>query len=175
MSGKTVTTINYGIIRNTTLPGITICPHYLDYRKLAKSNENVSILYKRYLKLIQNSSRKDIEDNFSIYLKALKIFFDLNSSNININNTILVNLTPYQIYQKNITTLDVKLYSVSAYGKIENDLIQMDEHSYGIISLPMESLTISLYNNIPFVYKCYTLFSHSHSSWNNIYMDFKDI
>ena len=61
MSGKTVTTINYGIIHNTTLPAITICPHYLDYRKLAMSNENVSKLYEKYFKILPNISREDIK------------------------------------------------------------------------------------------------------------------
>ena len=44
MSGKTMTTIAYGIIRNTTLPAITLCLNSLDFSKLAMSNENVMFL-----------------------------------------------------------------------------------------------------------------------------------
>ena len=62
MSGKTVTTISYGIIRNTTLPAITICPNYLDFRKMAMSNKNVSLLYEKYLKKIENANRNDINN-----------------------------------------------------------------------------------------------------------------
>ena len=91
---KTVTTINYGIIRNTTLPTITICPHYLDYRKLAMLNENISTLYEKYSKTLQNINREDINDrenNFFTYLKALEMFFETNFSNFNINKYILEN------------------------------------------------------------------------------------
>ena len=79
MSGKTVTTITYGIIRNTTLPAITICPYYLDYRKLAMSNKNISILYEKYLEVLLNTSREDkknMQNNFDIYLEALEMYFD---------------------------------------------------------------------------------------------------
>ena len=175
MSGKTVTTITYGIIRNTTLPAITICPHDLDYRKLAMLNENVSILYVKYIKNISNLSRKDIEvmeNNYLNYYRALEIFFNSNKSNFNINNDILDNLTPFN-NQTNNRTLYSQLQLSYPYGNIENDLSKIDNYSYRIISLPMESLMITINKTIPFVYKCYTLFSHSHSSWNNIYVDFK--
>ena len=106
--------------------------------------------------------------------KLWKCISILNKSHININNSILENLIPF-INQKNITTLYAELHLSSAYGEIENDLAQTEEHLYRIISLPMESLAISLSNKIPFVYTCYTLFSHSQSSWNKINIDFKDI
>ena len=156
MSGKTVTNINYGIIRNTTLPGITLCPSNLDYRKLSLLNENVSILYKRYLREIENSSRSRIGDMtryfFDSYLDALTIFFDSKSPNINV--------------------LNVEFRYSTAHGDFDNDLRRIGNNSYRMISLPMESMQINFIKKVPYVIKCYTLFSHSHSSWNNINIDF---
>ena len=63
---------------------------------------------------------------------------------------------------------------LAAHGDIDNDLDIINNNSYRMISLPMESIKIYLlYNEIPFVSKCYTLFSHSHSSWDNINIDFR--
>ena len=175
MSGKTVTNINYAIIRNTTLPGITLCPSNLDYRKLSLLNENVSILYKRYLREIENSSRSRIGDMtryfFDSYLDALTIFFDSKSPNININDRILENLTPF-INQMNETVLNVEFRYSTAHGDFDNDLRRIGNNSYRMISLPMESMQINFIKKVPYVMKCYTLFSHSHSSWNNINIDF---
>ena len=177
MSGKTVTNINYGIIRNTTLPAITICHSDLDFKKVSMLNKNVSILYKIYLNKIENASINDINDMdlylFGIYLKAMEQFFH-SESNIKINNYILENLTPFvnQIKEK---ILSVKFRFSTAHGDIDNDLIRIDYNHYEMKSLPMESIRIFLYKRIPLVYKCYTLFSHLDSNWNNIYIDFRDV
>ena len=175
MSGKTVTTISYGIIRNTTLPAITLCPNNLDFRKLAMSNENV-LLYEKFMKKIKNATRSDINDMginlIDTYLDALEIFFNLKTPNININEKILENLPPF-INQMNETLLNVKFRLSTVYGNSSNDIMGIDNHSHRMISLPMESLKIYLLDNYPFVKKCYTLFSHSHSLWNNINIDFK--
>ena len=174
MSGKTVININYGIIRNTTLPAITICPHDLDFRKLAMLNENVSKLYKTYVNNMPNASKVDIGEKQSHFYKAfneaLKIFFNSQSPNINIKNNILENLTPF-IDQMNKTIFTTEIARSIAHGNIDNDLLRFDE-DYRMISLPMESVIITMNNRTPIVFKCYTLFSHSQSSWNKINIDF---
>ena len=183
MSGKTVTTIAYGIIRNTTLPAITLCLKSLDFSKLAMSNQNVMILYRNYLREIENSTASKIREVDSYWLKtywgALAMYFNSTSPNININKYILKNLIPFT-NQMNETILKVEFHGSVAYGEINNDLILIDEylnqyndHSYRMISTPMESLIMNFYSNFPFVTKCYTLFSHSHSLWNNITIAYK--
>ena len=175
MSGKTVTNINYGIIRNTTLPAITLCPSNLDFRKMSMLNKNVSILYDKYLKEIENLNKTKIEEIdrylFETYVDALKIFFISKSSNININDYILENLEPF-INQMNESELNVEFHYSTEHGDIDTDLIRIKNNSYRMISLPMESITINLIKKVPHVLKCYTLFSHSHSSWNNINIDY---
>ena len=181
MSGKTVTNIRYGIIRNTTLPAITICPSNFDFRKMVKSNINVSILYEKYLKIIENSSLND-KDKLTrylpaIYSKALEMFFNLKTPSINIKNYILENLTPF-MNQRNESILSAWFQSSYYHGENKYDFDHNNNDSYRMISLPMESLIIQFVMNnkqIPFVFKCYTLFSHSHSSWNNIEIDLKTI
>ena len=176
MSGKTVTNINYEIIRNTTLPAITICPHYLDFRRMAMSNKNVSIIHENYLKEIRNASKIESRNDLinEYYMKALEMFFKLEGNKININDNLLENLTPF-IDQKNETSLDVEIRSSIAHGDIDNDLIRSEITNYKMKSIPMESIRITLYNKMPFVSKCYTLFSHSHSLWNNLNINFKYI
>ena len=179
MSGTTVTTISYGIIRNTTLPAITICPHNLDFRKMSMLNENVLKLYDKYLKIIENANRSYISDVggnlFDIYLDALEIFFDSKIPNININNDILENLTPYKNHMNETIFNMVNIQYSTAHGEIDNDLIRINNDSYRMISLPIESIKINRFENVIFVKKCYTLFSHLNSSWNNINIDFEDI
>ena len=171
VSGKTVINISFGLIRNTTLPSVTICPHFLDFRKLAMLNKNVSILYNQYLKMIENASRSNIDNkgvnSYLLYIKALKIFFNSNAPNINIKNDILENVTPLT---KNETMFSVLFHQAMAYGDIDQDLIRIGEY-YFLTSLPMESLSIVIAENIPYVHKCYTLFSQSELSWKNIKMD----
>ena len=178
MSGKTVTHISYGIIRNTTLPAITICPHYLDFQKMAMSNENVSILYAGYLKKIENASKSEINDFsrdlLNYYWKALEIFLNSKKANINIKDDILENLTPLND-QRNETIFDVEIRSSIAHGDIDYDLIRSKIVNYKMKSIPMESIKIIVYKEIRLTTKCYTLFSHSHSSWNTINIDFKEI
>ena len=178
MSGKTVTYIHYGIIRNTTLPAITICKPDLDFKKLSMLNENVSILYQEYLRKIENASISDINvmDKylFGIYMKALDILFHSKTTIININNYILENLTPF-INQMNETILSSTFRFSTAHGNIDNDLIRITYNSYQMKSSPMESIRIFIYKRIPVVYKCYTLFSHLHSYWNNIYIVFNEV
>ena len=181
MSGKTVTNISYGIIRNTTLPAITMCPSSLDFRKLAKLNGNVSILYEQYLKMliVENGSRSG-SDNlprhlYDIYFKALEMYYNLKTPSININNYILENLTPF-MNERNESLLSAWFESSYSQGEIDNDLERNNDDSYRMISLPMESLIITgPHSKSPFVYKCYTFFSHSHSSWNKINIDVKNI
>ena len=75
----------------------------------------------------------------------------------------------------NETILSVWFYLSTGHGEIDNDLIQITDNLHELISLPMESLMISYLNKILIVYECYTLFSHSHLSWNNIKINFKYI
>ena len=62
MSGKTVINISVENNRNTSLPGLTICPYSLDFSRLSLLNENVSKLYDKYLKLIENANRSRISE-----------------------------------------------------------------------------------------------------------------
>ena len=177
MSGKTVINISVGIIRNTTLPAITFCPGALDFSRMSLSNENVSKLFKQYLEMIENANRSrinDIQNNLDeLYVKALKIYFSSNGQKIQIKD-ILNNLTPF-FDKMNETILSTIFFQSSAYGQIDKDLIKhrREYYTYYLMkSLPMESLLIALTVNIPVTIKCYTLFSHSESSWDNIKMIF---
>ena len=131
MSGKTVTTIAYGIIRNTTLPAITLCLKSLDFSKLARSNQNVMFLYRNYLKELENSTTSKIREVDSYWLKtywgALAMYFNSTSPNININKYILKNLIPFT-NQMNETILKVEFHGSVAYGEIHNNLILIDEY-----------------------------------------------
>ena len=97
MSGKTVINISVGIIRNTSSPAITLGHYGLDFSKLSLSNENVSILYKEYLALIENANRSRINDITKkltqLYLIALTIYFPSNKQDIPTKD-ILNNLIP---------------------------------------------------------------------------------
>ena len=143
MSGKTVTTITYGIIRNTTLPAITICPHYLDFRKLSMLNENVLILYQEYLRKIEKTNRSTINGMGSelvdIYGRALQIFLKSKTPNININDDIIENLKPFN-NQINKPILSAYFHLSSVHGDIDNDLLPFSDTSHQMISLPMESI-----------------------------------
>ena len=177
MSGKTVNNISVGNIRNTSLPAVTLCPCSLDFGKLSFSNKNVSILYKKYLKMIEkaNRSRSVLHGNLDdLYDKALEIYFNWNEQNINIKDHIINNLTPL-INKMNETMLSSIFYRSSAYGPIDKDLNQFEAErdlNYIMKSLPIESLIITVTGNIPQIFKCYSLFSHSESSWNNTKMVF---
>ena len=177
MSGETVINISVGIIRNTSLPAITLCLDNLDFSKLSLLNDNVSTLYKEYLALIENADRHRINyiGNylFQLYIQALIIYFDSNEQNILIKD-ILNNLTPLT-NEIDGTFLSSTCYHSSAYGDIDKDLSKYDSETYTMKSLPMESLEILTYGNYPVVWKCYTLFSHTESSWNNIKMVFDRI
>ena len=182
MSGKTVTSISVGIIENTTMPAISVCPGHLDFSKLAMLNSNVSELYQQYLKIIDKANRSSISDMasnmFWLYDEALNIFYNLsptNRKNININNDILENLTPY-VNNMNQTILAALFYRTLFYGETgEEFFLSEDGYFYMLTTLPMESVAISINMNILDVEKCYTLFSHSQSSWSNIKMDFVDL
>ena len=129
MSGKTVTNISVGNIRNTSLPAITVCPGQLDFSRMSLSNENVTILYKEYLKMIENANRSrisDIEkDIIDIYFKAVLIYFYYKEDNIEIQD-ILKNIPPY-INKMNESTLTSLFIESSAYGKIDQDLIKYED------------------------------------------------
>ena len=181
MAGNTVTSISVGIIRNTTLPTISLCPGHLDFRKLAMLNDDVLELYKQFLKIIDKANRSSISDMtnkiYSLYEKALDIFFNLsstNTKNINITNDILENLTPY-VNEKNETVLSALFFQTLFYGEIDEDFFRSQYGYYILKSLPMESVAISITENVIDVEKCYTLFSHSQSSWSNIKIDFSDL
>ena len=177
MSGKTVINISVENNRNTSLPGVTICPYSLDFSRLSLSNKNVSKLYDKYLKLIENANRSRISDIKKyldeLYNKALDIYFNSNENNIKIKE-ILNNLTPF------MNNIDEKMFSsvfylASAYGEIDEDLIHHEGYyfkNYFMRSFPMESLWMSNRKNFPNIAKCYTLFGHSESSWNKIKMVF---
>ena len=174
MSGKTVTSISVGTIRNTTLPAISICLDALDFQKLSRLNYNASKLYEQYLRLIDNINRNninlvnDVGLNMSVlYRRAWKIYFN-SKININIKNDLLENLIPF-INEKLERIFLGYFFLSSVYGGTDEDLVRSDNGRYIIVSpLPMESLNIFISNNIPFVQKCYTMFSHSELSWKNI-------
>ena len=46
---------------------------------------------------------------------------------------------------------------------------------YVMISAPLESVCFDVEHNIPLTFKCFTLFSHSTSSWSDINMNFDSI
>ena len=175
MSGKTVINISVGIIRNTSLPAVNLFHYGLDFSKLSLLNENVSILYKEYLALIENANKtriNDITKNLNaLYFKGLKTYFHSNEKNIGTKD-MLNNLIPLT-NKINETFLKSSIHYASAYGEIDKDLFKYNRGTYLMKSLPMESLFIST-NEIFFLIKSYTLFSHSESSWNNITMVFDD-
>ena len=174
MSGKTVINISVEEIRNTSLPGITICPNFLDLRKLSLLNTNVSILYKQYLKMIKNVNKSRITDMqkylYNYYLTVLNYYFDSIQQNINIKD-ILYTFTPFRNQMKE-KMLEATFYYPYAYGKIDDDLIETEvelDKIYKMISFPMESIMM---DRIFIFTKCYTLFSHLESSWIDIKMVF---
>ena len=173
MSGETVINISVGIIRNTSLPAITLCHYGLDFRKLSLLNENVSKLYKQYLAVIENANGNKIQDeNFdlsNLYIKALEIYFPSNEQIIQTKD-ILNNLIPWN--KNNGTFLYSYFHSASAYGDIDKDLFKYNSYFLAMKSLPMESLIINTVLYFPDILLCHTLFSHSESSWDNITMIF---
>ena len=177
ISGKTVVNISVGYIRNGSLPAITLCPSSFDFSKLSLLNDNIFIMYKQYLKMVENLNerrRRDIQDNLKqILVEALKIYFNSTENNIKIDK-ILNFLTPH-LDKINKTMLITIFYRSSAYGEIDNDLIKIEgqhDENYIMKSLPIESLLMLYLQSIPVTLKCYTLFSHSESSWDNIKMVF---
>ena len=177
MSGKTVINISVEKISNTSLPTVTLCPYYFDFSRLSLLNENVSILYKHYLKMIENANRSrisDIQDYlYDIYFKAVNIYFNSKGNKIKIKE-LLYNI-PGLFNKMNETIFSSIIYESSAYGQIDKDLIKYEYAyytNYIMKSLPMESIRMYLREKYPFILQCYTLFSHSESSWNNINMVF---
>ena len=173
MSGKTVTSISVGIISNTSLPAITLCPHRLDFSKLTLLDTNVSSLHKQYMEMIKKTNRSSISEVDSIlygfYWRALVIYFNVKSSTINIQDDIIENLMPL-VNQNNQLVLRARIDDSSAYGEIEQDLTGINGQFHELKSLPLETLAINIYHTVPHVQKCYTLFSHSQTSWENIKM-----
>ena len=180
MSGKTVINISVGIIRNTSLPAITLGIAGLDFSRVSLSNENVSIVYKEYLynlALLENANKSRIDDLqkylTKLYLTAANIYYQSKEQNIQTEH-ILNSLIPSD-NAINGTRLNCIFFSASAYGDIDKDLYKYSSHSLAMKSFPMESLFLIIEKKFLRIIKYYTLFSHSESSWDNIKMVFNTI
>ena len=177
MSGRTVINISVEHIRNTSLPGVTLCPNLVYFHRLSLLNENVSILFKQYLELIENENRNGINDNQKnlneLYNRAQNIYDNSKQLNINIKH-ILKNLSPF-ISKMNESILSSYFAQSSAYGEIDKDLIEYEHNyiNYYVKTMPMESFKIFKEGDNLYIEKCSTLFSHSKSSWTDIKMVFK--
>ena len=172
MSGKTVINISVEVIRNTTLPAVTLCIEGVDFIKMVLSTKNSSIFNEHYLVKSENlniSTINAIEHFFlDIYYKTMNSYFDSNEKYLKMKD-ILKNLRP-SVNRLNKTILNAAIHDLSVYGEIDKDLIV----TKGIMikSSPMESLKIYQVGNLPRISNCYTFFSDSESSWNNIKMIF---
>ena len=175
MSGKTVVNISVEVIRNTSLPTITLCRSGSDFSRLALLNNNVSKLYEQYLKQSENTNKSIYNEinlnkvHYKLWTKALEIYFYSNENYFKIKD-ILETVEP-SINNTKKTSFYAFFLQSSAYGKIDKDLIKNGQ-DYKLKSLPMESYKIWHHGKFPRIIKCYTLFTHSESSWNNIKMVF---
>ena len=178
MSGKTVINISIENIRNSSLPSITLCPSSLDFSKLSLLNENISKLYEKYLKMIENEKIKgksvERDESIDLTFKSIEIYLNSRRNNIEMKD-ILDNLASL-INRMNESILSSVFFQSSAYGDIDKDLNKYDDEYYTnhiMKSLPMESFRMYINEKYPFIIKCYTLFSHLESSWDQEQMVFR--
>ena len=170
MQGKTLPNLFLGQIDNDNFPAITICPSYVDYRKISTIHNQILKSYDSYLELVK-SLTKTVENDMKemimnkLYTTSVSYYFQSQPS-CNVEECILNKMTSLidnKIIGKNQSMISPFLGRLYYDEKIHQDIIDK------MLRKPQEIITISpSLSNYIVARKCLTYFSHFQTFWQNI-------
>lgn len=165
VNGKTIINLEIDLVRNYSMPALTICPGGLDLVKLSKLDLSYNQEYKQFLKLTDKIKFGVINDTVSQAMASMNANLTMNLVSM-VNNAAINSVDILRMYTVDDQNIEIDMVlatlSDSEYLDRFNEIVQ--DHSYR----PLERMFLYPNNR---VLKCFTYFSELDPFWKAVRLD----